>query len=224
MSHPTASQERRRDFLLSLIDGSTVKAAAKKLHIKGKKFVQRLKASLQRDCSLADAPRTGRPVTYTTAALDQALDWFLLNDFLLLTKQQLVENLELEGILESGTSTSGFYHAFKQHLLTYGFELKWGRRTLTFALTRQHEIWRREWCLAHKAALTLTLLLGIWFCDEIVIEESGHPKGEVHCIQHGGAAAFLAARGRHVASVHGPALRWGQHAFAQGGICAKGQL
>lgn len=195
MSHPTASQVRRADFVLSLLDGSTVKAAVKKLHIKGKKFVQRVKASLQRDCSLADAPRPGRPVIYTATTLDQALDWFQHHDFQLLTKQKLVEELELEGILPSDTSTSGFYHAFKSHLLTYGFELKWGQRTLTFALTRQHQIWRTEWCLAHKAALTLALLVGIWFCDEIVIEESGHPKGEVCCIQHGRAAQFLMQAG-----------------------------
>ena len=195
MSHPTASQLRRRDFLLCLVDGSTVKAAVKKLHIKGKKFVERVKAALQRDGSLSDAPRPGRPVIYTVTTLDKALDWFLHHDFQLLTKQQLVEDLELEGILASNTSTAGFYHAFKKHLHNYGFELKWGQPTLTFALTRQHEIWRLEWCLAHRAALALALLGAIWFCDEIVIEESGHPKGEVHCMQHGSSAKLRALAG-----------------------------
>ncbi len=195
MSHPTASQIRRRDFLVCVLDGSTVKAALKKLHIKGKKFVERLRASLQRDCSLSDAPRPGRPVIYTTATLDEALDWFLHHDFQLLTKQQLVEELELEGILASDTSTTGFYHAFKNHLLSYGFQLKWGQPTLTFALTRQHEIWRLEWCLAHEAALALALLGAIWFCDEIVIEESGHPKGEEPCMQHSSTAELLALTG-----------------------------
>lgn len=160
------------------MDGESDKVARRRLGITGKKFLDRLKAALQRDCTLADAPRPGRPIVYTLSTLDAALDWFDSNYWLLLTKEELVSELQEAGILSNNAKVDGFYPAFKAHLSEYGLRLKWGQRGLTFALTTQHQVWRKEWCLHHQVVSTFEDVDSFWFCDEIVIEEGGHPKGE----------------------------------------------
>lgn len=177
MSEPTHNQLLRRDYLLLRLDGLTNTAAKKQLGIKAKTFEDHLRAALMRDCSLADKPRPGRPPIYTSDILDEAFEWFDENDWRLLTKEELVEELKLKSILPESARVDGFYPAFKQHLLVCGYVLKWGQRSLTFALSHQHEIWREEWCLQHQAVFTSETVGDYWFCDEIWAEEAGHPKG-----------------------------------------------
>lgn len=179
MSQPTSSQILRRDYLLLILEGKSDSAARRQLSIKGTRFVERLKEALVRDCSLADAHRTGRPALYTDDLLEEALAWFDRNAWQQLNKEELVAALQEDGILPEDACVEGFYPAFKSYLVDQGLRLKWGQRTLTFALSPQHEIWREEWCHEHQHAFTERELGAFYFTDEIVIEESGHPKGTV---------------------------------------------
>jgi hypothetical protein len=178
MTKTTQSQVRRRDYLLSRLDGYSDKAAKKKLGIKDKKYEERVRAGLERDLSLTDAPRSGRKPLYTEDTLEDALDYFDQNDWLLITKKELVAGLQQVEILQPNATVDGFYTAFKKHLLKHDLHLKWGQRPLTFALSHQHEVWRHKWCIKQQAVLTSALMKDYWFCDEILIEEGGHPKGK----------------------------------------------
>lgn len=173
----THSQVRRRDFLLGLLEGQPGVDAKKALGITGRKFETRLKASLQRDCSLADAPRSGRPPIYTPDILDDAQDWFFRNDWRLLKKSDLVTELQELDILSDDATVRGFYAAFEAHLSCQGYNLKWGARSLSFALSHEHEIQRYEWCQLHQCTFASENLWDYWFEDEIIVEEGGHPKG-----------------------------------------------
>ena len=177
MTEPTHNQILRRDYLLLRLDGLTDTAAKKQLGIKAKAFEDHLRAALMRDCSLADKPRPGRPPTYTSDILKEAFEWFDKNDWRLLTKEELVAELKLKSILPESARVDGFTPAFKQHLLDCGHVLKCGQRSLTFALSHQHEIWREEWCLQHQVIFTSETVGDSWFCDETWAEEAGHPKG-----------------------------------------------
>lgn len=177
MGKITLSQVARRDYLLQRLDNKTDKGAKKELGIKGTRFSARLKAALERDCSIADAPRSGRPPIYTFDILDAALDWFIRFSWQELTKAEFVNELLGIGILPEGAAIDGFYPAFKAHLLGYGFHLKWGQQSFTFALSQDQKLWRAQWCQQHQGTFTTTTLGDYWFCDEIVIEEGGHPKG-----------------------------------------------
>ncbi len=176
-SQLTANQLLRRDYLLLLLDGVKDKGARKQLHIKGKDFVKNLRAALKRDCSLADAPRTGRPLLYTVHILDDALDWFKRNSWRQLNKQDFFDEVLAVGILPNKATLDGFYPAFQEHLHKQGLVVRWAQRNLTFALTTQHELLREQWCDDHEDTFTEQNLEEFWFSDEIVIEEGGHPKG-----------------------------------------------
>lgn len=177
MSQPTENQLLRRDYLLLLLDGVKDKEARKQLGIKGKDFVKNLRAALERDCSLADAPRTGRPLLYTVDILNDALDWFDQNSWRHLNKQEFFDEVLAVGILPNEATLDGFYPTFKEHLHEQGLHLRWAQRNLTFALTTRHELLREQWCDEHEDTFTEQKLDEFWFCDEIVVEEGGHPKG-----------------------------------------------
>lgn len=177
MKEITQSQKRRADYVVKRLDGQTDKQAKKALGIKGKKFSQRLQTGLRRGASLKDAPRPGRPITYTVDILEQALDWFNHHQWELLSKEELVSKLQKADILTNDAKVEGFYPAFKSYLVTMGFKLKYATRTLTFALTNAHEDGRLEWCIKHQRIITDATVGSYWFLDEVIIEEGGHPKG-----------------------------------------------
>ena len=191
MSKQTQNQLLRRDYLLLRLEGKPEATAKRALGITGRQFEDHLRASLERDASLADAPRSGRPPLYTAAILADCLDWFDQHGFQQLTKAELVGKLKQLGILPEDATVRGFHHAFQEYLLGQGFELKWGQRSLTFALSSQHVAGRYEWCLKYQDILTSENLGDYWFCDEVVIEESGHPKGAWRRIH--GVGKFAAA-------------------------------
>lgn len=112
MAEPTQNQILRRDYLLLRLDGLTDTAARKQLGIRAKAFEDHLRAALERDCSLADNPRPGRPPIYTSDILNEALEWFDENDWRLLTKEELVTELKLKSILPESAHVDGFYPAF----------------------------------------------------------------------------------------------------------------
>lgn len=191
MSKQTQNQLLRRDYLLLRLDGQPGAKAKRALGITGRQFEEHLRASLERDASLADAPRSGRPPTYTPTILADCLDWFNHHGFQQLTKEELVSELKQLGILPEDATVRGFHSAFQRYLLELGFDLKWGQRSLAFALSSQHVAGRYQWCLKYQDILTSENLGDYWFCDEIVIEESGHPKGTGRCIH--GVLNFAAA-------------------------------
>jgi hypothetical protein len=124
-----------------------------------------------------EAPRSGRPLLYTADVLNAAQDWFDQHAWQQLNKSEFVTELKELGILSKSASVSGFYFAFKNQ----GLHLKWAQRSLTFALTPKHEILREDWCIRHQGTFTAETLGSFWFCDEVVIEEGGHPKGKLQC-------------------------------------------
>lgn len=154
MSQPTENQLLRRHYLLLLLNGVKDKDARKQLHIKGKDFVENLRAALELDCSLADAPCTGRPLLYTVDILNDALDWFDRNSWGQLNKQEFFDEVLAVGILPNEATLAGFYPAFKEHLCEQGLHLRWAQRNLTFALTTRHELLREQWCYEHEETFT----------------------------------------------------------------------
>lgn len=74
MTETNQNQILRRDYLLLRLDGLTDKAARKHLGIRAKAVEDPLRATLERDCSLADQPRPGRPAIYTFVILNEAFE------------------------------------------------------------------------------------------------------------------------------------------------------
>lgn len=65
--HVSNCQKRRAIFLLQVLDHYDVQGVAESMGITDRRFVTRLQQDLRLYASIAEAPRSGRPVLYTTS-------------------------------------------------------------------------------------------------------------------------------------------------------------
>ncbi len=178
MSNITDCQARRAEFLICALDLPSVQELAVELGITDRRFLDRLAQDLRLHASIAEAPRSGRPVKYTDFVLQQAQSYMLDGVEAYWSKEDIVLGMIAIGILEEGTSVESFWERFTAYMRQQGTPVVYGCQRLTFALSLDHIKKRLRWCYAHSTQLTEEKIKSWWIVDEIVVEEGGHPKGK----------------------------------------------
>lgn len=177
MRAPTTSERTRAQYLFELLASVDDRAIRRNLGIKDKGFKKRLMTNLQRYCSIADAPRSGRPRSYTTATHEASKDVLLELEDTVCSSKEFVKELQDRAILPPTAKHESFMRAFKVYLSGTGLTLAYGQRKLTFALSSRHVAARLAWCLKKGVTLTIDTVKTYWFGDEITISYGGKPKG-----------------------------------------------
>ena len=93
MRTPTKSERTRAQYLLELFSFADDRAIRRKLGIKDQKFKTRLITNLEKYCSIVDAPRSGRPRSYTPATYEAAKEVLLELEDTVCSSQELVKVL-----------------------------------------------------------------------------------------------------------------------------------
>lgn len=163
--------------MLLLLEHDVVQEAAESMGITDHRFITRLQEDLRQHASIAEAPRSGRPVLYTDILLQQAQELMLEGVDAAWSKADIVAAMIEEGILAEGTKVESFWERFAQYMRQQGTPVVYGCQLLTFAMSLDHIRLRLKWCHRHKTVLTSERIGGYWFMDEVAIEESGLPKG-----------------------------------------------
>ncbi len=177
MRTPAKSERTRSQYLLELLRSVDDRAIRRKLGIKDKKFKKRLMTNLEKYCSIADAPRSGRPRSYTPTTYEAAKEVLLELEDTVCSSQELVKVLQDRSILPPTAKHGSFMRGFKSYLSGTGLTLAYGQRKLTFALSTRHVAARLAWCLKMGITLTIDVVKTYWFGDEIAISYGGKPKG-----------------------------------------------
>ena len=177
MRTPTKSERTRAQYLIALLSSVDDRAIRRKLGIKDKKFKKRLMANLEKHCSIADAPRSGRPRSYTPATYEAAKGVLLELEDTVCSSRELVRVLQDRAILPPTAKHESFMRGFKLYLSGTGLTLAYGQRKLTFALSTRHVAARLAWCMKMGTTLTIDVVKSYWFGDEIAISYGGKPKG-----------------------------------------------
>lgn len=171
-------QKRRALFLVQVLQRYDVQDVAKGMGITDTRFVTRLVQDLRQHASIAEAPRSGRPVLYTNIMLEHAQAFMLEGVDAAWSKEDIVAGMIEVGILPEDTSVDGFWERFAGYMRQQGTPVVYGCQLLTFAMSRDHISGRHRWCHHVKHKLTEERIGRYWFVDEVAIEESGLPKGE----------------------------------------------
>lgn len=178
MRKPTLTERKRAEYLLECIATADDRAIRRKLDIPDKGFKKRLVHNLAKYCTIADAPRSGRPRIYTPETHEAAKAVLLELEDTVLSSQEFVRVLQDRKILPPIAKHGSYMRAFKSYLSGKGLMLAYGQRKLTFALSTRHIAARLAWCQGKGATFTNDTVKTFWFADEITISYGGKPKGK----------------------------------------------
>lgn len=184
MRNPTLSERKRAEYLLECIANADDRAIRRKLGIPDKGFKKRLVHNLTKYCTIADAPRSGRPRIYTPETHEAAKAQLLQLEDTVFSSQEFVRMLQDRKILPPDAKHGSYMRAFKSYLSSKGLQLAYGQRKLTFALSNRHIAARLAWCQGRGVTFTNDTVKTFWFADEITISYGGKPKGKpdfLHC-------------------------------------------
>lgn len=132
---------------------------------------------LCRNGHLGDSDRTGRPAVYTEAIMEAAYVKVVNDNTLKLTGRSLVKLLKREGQLHLTADVERFLEHLTTYIKSKGQKLLTNYTRTTFYLSKRDEGLR----LAHAHYMMRLLDAGyldnMVFEDEVILEESPHPKG-----------------------------------------------
>jgi hypothetical protein len=132
---------------------------------------------LCRNGHLEDSGRSGHPPVYTKAMMEAAYVKVVNDNTGKLTGKSLVQLLKREGRLHLTADVRRFIRHLKTHIKAKGQKLLTNYRRTTFYLSKRDEGMR----LAHAHYMMRLLDAGyldnMVFEDEVILEESPHPKG-----------------------------------------------
>jgi transposase len=172
-----ASEARRARYLATLMKTKNDRKARVVSGLKSRSTKQRIQKRLAEYGSLADQPRTGRPVTITKAAQQKAWEIIVSKDSPLLTGSELLSILKDEGLVPANSAV----HTLVKHLKTYahslGHQLMMNVRGTIFALLKTDAPTRVQFSKDLLDLIDEVGLDNIWFEDETTEEEYPHPKG-----------------------------------------------
>lgn len=174
---PRNETERRRAVYVLVFMQTKSATAAQKASGLGKSEHARIVEMLRARGSLADAPRSGRPVEFTEEVMDKAYNMLAENSEGSLSGQALLEKLKNQRVVNSFADVDGFMHHLREHVESKGHKLIVNSTKTIFFITLKDVVERVKFAsslLAELQHLPLDMLI---FSDETTLEESPHPKG-----------------------------------------------
>lgn len=164
-------------FTILCLDGSSPSAAAKELgHTP--KYAARVLQHLKEHGTFAEAEHNRAPSKFTPEVMAAAQQKLLDSADRALTTRDLVQLLEADGVLTPPTDRHNFLFHFRDYLSAHDLTLQVGATSTIFRITEESALERYN---TAQALLDLApndaALQDFIFIDEIVFEESPHPKG-----------------------------------------------
>jgi len=126
-----------------------------------------------------DGERPGRPVVYTDAIMEAAYETLIDKDSGLLTGHQLKKMLVDEGLLGPTSDDKVFMQHLRQYIMSQGHRLITNSVKTTFFLKLSDVVDRYKYGNEMMEVLKTRELASLVFVDEVTLEESPHPKGNL---------------------------------------------
>ena len=143
------------------------------------KALGRIISSLSDHGDMRERPRSGRPLTYTSAVMDAAYHALVEWDEGFPTGTDLMSKLVDQGVLERSVDVDLLLQHLKAHVKEKGHILIVDSTKTTFFLTAQDVVDRVKFASMMLGKLQTQESDMIIFVDETTVEESPHPKGEM---------------------------------------------
>lgn len=173
-------QERKRKlFVISYLETTDDKAAAKASGITSHHARQGIAEHLKEYGTLAEAPHPKASPKFTYEVMKAAQTYLVDNPEMLLTTGDVVAYLERENLLQPPTDEHNFLAHFTPWLAAKGLTLQVGTTQMIFEITPQRARERLLWVKQHRAQLGKEFGVDdIIIVDETTFEEGPHPKGD----------------------------------------------
>lgn len=169
------SKKRRTEYLITILETEDVQLAKEKHHI-SQKYHKRLITHLENGYGLDDAPRSGRPKSYTARVMDDVMKVLLSDETGLLTGVVLHAKCKKAGFIEKQSDYHQFMWALKEHVRSMGHKLNTRSHGSTFFISEDDRPKRVAYCQQWLDDVGEDMQ-HIIFVDETTIEQYGHPKG-----------------------------------------------
>ena len=127
--------------------------------------------------TLADAPRSGRPVVFTEEIMEKAYNILAENSEGFLSGRALLRKLKGQKAVQSSAGVDVFMDHLRQHVESKGQKLIVNSTKTIFFITIDDVVQRVKFSSNLLPKLEHMPLDMIIFSDETTLEESPHPKG-----------------------------------------------
>ena len=175
---PRNKSERRRAVYVLVFMQTMSASAAEMASGLGRCEHARIVEMLRARGSLADAPRSGRPVELNEKVMEKAYDMLADNKEGFLTGHVLLEKLKRQGVVQRSADVDKFMHHLREHVESKGHKLIVNSTKTIFFITLKDVVKRVKFASSLLAELQQVPLDMLIFSDETTLEESPHPKGK----------------------------------------------
>lgn len=169
-------QEAKRYAYLNARDAGATVLRARRLAGLGPHAPLRIRRMFAATGSYRDKPRSGRPLSYTPARLDQLEELLRQDPCKEHTAASLVALAIRKGILHTGANKKVAMRAWEKHLMKHGKRLTASSTSTRFLLTVDDAKERVKFAEAMLGLLGEEGARQCIFVDETVLEENPHPK------------------------------------------------
>ncbi len=173
----TRAEKKRGHYLATLTKTNSDKEARAKSGLKSPHTKTRILDRLQHIGTLKDRPRSGRPITITTAAKERAWSLLVDQEQPLLTGKELLVILKDEGLVPDRTTRKTLLKHLEIYVKSLGHQLRRNFTGTIFALKKEDAPARVQFAKELLAVIDHQGLEDVWFEDETTEEEYPHPKG-----------------------------------------------
>jgi len=173
----TRGEKKRADYLGTLVKTNSDKEARAESGLKSPHTKKRILDRLQDLGSLKDRPRSGRPITITTAAKERAWSLLIDQEQPLLTGKELLVILKDEGLVPDRTTRKALLKHLEIYAKSLGHQFMRNFTGTIFALQKDDAQDRVKFAKVLLAIIEQQGLEDVWFEDETTEEEYPHPKG-----------------------------------------------
>ena len=139
---------------------------------------ERIIKGLAKNGHLGESERPGRPALYTQEEMEAAYEVLASQQYGKLTGVALMRQLKACGKLHATAEPKRFLEHLSKFILKKGQRLITNCTKTTFFISVQGALERLKYARWWQSELVHRSLRSVVFCDEVVLEESPHPKGK----------------------------------------------
>jgi len=174
----TKSEYKRAVFVLIMLETQCVSKASKESGLP-KKALGRIINMFREKGHVLDSTRSGRPLSYTTAKMEEAYSILVKNEDGFLNGKQLQQKLVHEGVLHPTSDVAVFLKRLREYISSQGHRLITNSVKTTFFISLTDKAERLKYANDMLEQLKKERSLeSLIFVDEVTYEQSPHPKGK----------------------------------------------
>lgn len=172
-----AGEKKRAVYILVFLQTADTKLASRVSGLSRLSHSRIINMFRERGNAL-DAPRSGRPLAYTDAVMQEAMAT-LVGHRGVMNGPELHQQMIEKGVVHPSADRQRFLSGLRKHVREEGFQLIANCTKTVFYISQQDERDRLAFAKEVLALLRHELSLkSIWWIDETSIDEDPHPKGK----------------------------------------------